>query len=133
MERIYNQIPESKNKERIVSLNTSIMKEVIFCKHSLQMMVLLPILWGLCIADLWFTVWAHVYTPFYELNPIANHLLENNLGSLIAFKIGLTLFGSSIFWWLRKHKSSRIAVWTLMVIYSCLMLDWMHYVRVVTR
>ena len=55
----------------------------------------LLVLWILGAADLVFTIWAHRFTPFHELNPLARALLtQNALGGLCLFKIGLTAFGS---------------------------------------
>lgn len=89
---------------------------------------LLVILWVLALADLFFTLWAHVFTPFEELNPLANHLLAHErLLLLIAGKVGLTGFGTAIFWALRKHARAEIALWVVVLCYVALTFRWSDY------
>src|SRR5260221_41925 len=83
---------------------------------------LLAVLWMLAMADLFFTIWAHLFTPFIELNPVANHLLL-----LIATKVGLTGLGTSIFWGLRKHGRSEVALWLVVAVYVALTFRWSDY------
>jgi hypothetical protein len=89
---------------------------------------LLLVLWLLAMADLFFTIWAHLFTPFQELNPWASHLLHhNNLVALILFKVGLTGLGTMIFWGLRKHGRSEIALWLVVLVYVALAFRWHDY------
>ena len=56
---------------------------------------LLLALWLLSLADLFFTLWAHFFTPFYELNPIARALLASNqITWLVLMKLMLTSTGT---------------------------------------
>lgn len=89
---------------------------------------LLAVLWMLALADLFFTVWAHLFTPFMELNPLADHLLQHNrLLLLIAGKVGLTGLGTAIFWGLRKHGRSELALWACVLVYVALAFRWSDY------
>lgn len=89
---------------------------------------LLLVLWLLAMADLFFTIWAHLFTPFRELNPIAANLLHHNyLLGLIAMKVSLTAIGTMIFWGLRKHARSEIALWLVVIVYVALTFRWSDY------
>ena len=89
---------------------------------------LLLVLWLLAMSDLFFTIWAHLFTPFRELNPWASHLLsQHNFAALIALKVGLTGLGTVIFWGLRKHKRSEIALWLVVLVYVALTFRWHDY------
>jgi hypothetical protein len=89
---------------------------------------LIAILWILGIADLVFTLWAHFFTQFHELNPLANLLLRNNLiPSLILFKLVVTAIGAQIFWRLRAHARAEIALWGMVGVYVMLTLRWSTY------
>jgi hypothetical protein len=88
----------------------------------------LLVLWVLGAADLIFTIWAHRFTPFHELNPLARALLTHDaLGGLCLFKIGLTAFGSLIFWTLRGHGRAEAALWAMVVVYFALAVRWSNY------
>jgi hypothetical protein len=88
----------------------------------------LLVLWVLGTADLIFTIWAHRFTPFHELNPLARALLtQNTLGGLCLFKIGLTAFGSLIFWRLRTHGRAEAALWMMVAVYFALAIRWSNY------
>jgi hypothetical protein len=89
---------------------------------------LLFILWLLALSDLFFTIWAHIFTPFCELNPLADQLLQHNrIGWLVAAKVALTGFGSAIFWRLRRHRRVELALWVLVAVYVLLTLRWSGY------
>ena len=75
---------------------------------------LIGILWMLSMADLFFTLWAHFFTHFHELNPLANYMLRQNLvPSLILFKLVVTAIGTQIFWRLRTHARAELALWAV--------------------
>src|SRR5260221_29863 len=79
---------------------------------------LIGILWMLSIADLFFTLWAHFFTPFYELNPLASFMLSRNLlPSLILFKLVVTTIGTQIFWRVRHHGRAEVALWGIVGVY----------------
>jgi hypothetical protein len=89
---------------------------------------LLTIVWVLGLSDLFFTIWAHRFTAFKELNPIASMLLQHHfVASLAVFKVLLTAMGTAIFWFLRKHTRSEIALWAVMFVYVALMVRWSDY------
>ena len=89
---------------------------------------LLLALWVLSIADLFFTIWAHVFTPFHEMNPIADALLGRGLiPSLIIYKLTVTLLGTAIFWRVRHHAKARFALWGLVFVYILLAVRWSDY------
>lgn len=93
---------------------------------------LILVLWLLSLADLIFTLWAHLYSPFQELNPIAGKLLEENLLSLlIFFKVGTTLAGAYMFWRLRRHISAELGLWLVVLAYVALAFRWSNYVTAV--
>jgi hypothetical protein len=89
---------------------------------------LLLAIWLLSTADLAFTLWAHLFTRFHELNPLARALLENDhLHVLVAFKFVLTGTASVIFWRLRKRPHTEAALWALLAVYVMLTFRWSDY------
>jgi hypothetical protein len=89
---------------------------------------LLLALWVLSIADLFFTVWAHLFTPFKEMNPIADAMLGRGLiPSLVIYKLTVTLIGTAIFWRVRGHAKARFALWGLVIVYTLLAVRWNDY------
>ena len=89
---------------------------------------LLVILCALSVVDLLFTIWAQLFTRFYELNPLARGMLHRHaLLSLIIMKIGLTAIGAGIFWKLRRYGRAEIALWAIVVVYVMLAFRWNLY------
>ena len=89
---------------------------------------LLGVLWLLSLADLFFTLWAHRFTQFYELNPIARALLhDGTIASLVLFKVTLTTFGTAIFWRIRRLLRTEIALWAVVGVYTLLAIHWFHF------
>ena len=89
---------------------------------------LLAILWVLALCDLFFTIWAHIFTPFCELNPLADRLLRHDhLALLIVGKVALTGFGTAIFWRLRRHTRVELALWAVVLVYVALTFRWSGY------
>ena len=89
---------------------------------------LIAALWVLSLADLFFTLWAHHFTPFNELNPIARALLESqSFAGLVVMKLGLTGVGAGIFWYLRRYARAEVALWALVGVYVLLALRWSNY------
>jgi hypothetical protein len=90
---------------------------------------LLTALIALSCGDLAFTLWAHYRTPFFEMNPVAAALLAGGaVGWLIAYKMGMTLGASAIFWKLRKHWRAEFALWLMVLAYLILTLQWINYI-----
>jgi DMSO/TMAO reductase YedYZ heme-binding membrane subunit len=93
-----------------------------------RMAELIGVLWVLSLADLFFTLWAHFFTPFNELNPVANFMLSRGLvPSLILFKLVVTAIGTRIFWRLRHHGRAELALWALVGVYVLLTVHWGEY------
>jgi hypothetical protein len=89
---------------------------------------LIGIVWVLAIADLLFTLWAHLFTPFHEVNPVASYMLKQNLlPSLVLFKLVVTAIGTQIFWRLRHHGRAEAALWGLVGVYVLLAVRWSTY------
>ena len=89
---------------------------------------LIGIVWVLSVADLVFTVCAHFFTTFHELNPVASYMLKQNLlPSLVLFKLVVTAIGTQIFWRLRHHGRAEVALWGLAGVYVMLALRWSTY------
>ena len=89
---------------------------------------LIGVVWMLGILDLAFTLWAHFFTRFHELNPIANYMLrEGLLLSLVLFKLVVTAIGTRIFWRLRDHGRAEAALWALVGVYVLLAVRWSTY------
>jgi hypothetical protein len=86
------------------------------------------VLWILSLADLVFTLWAHVFTPFHELNPLAKALLDGDqVAVLVLLKLILTTVGATIFWRLRDHARAEVGLWVVVTAYVLLALRWSSY------
>jgi hypothetical protein len=89
---------------------------------------LIGVVWVLSVADLLFTLWAHFFTSFHEMNPVANYMLSRGLvPSLILFKVVVTAIGVQIFWRLRAHAQAELALWAMAGVYVMLTLRWSNY------
>ena len=89
---------------------------------------LIAALWVLSLSDLFFTLWAHRFTDFNELNPLARALLDSrSFFGLVAMKLGLTALGAGIFWHLRRYARAEAALWALVGVYVLLALRWSNY------
>ena len=89
---------------------------------------LLGVLWLLSLGDLCLTVWAHRYTPFHEVNPIARAMLESGaVGVLVLYKLALTGCGTTIFWHVRRHGRAELALWAVVLVYVRLAVQWAQY------
>jgi hypothetical protein len=88
----------------------------------------LVILWVLSLADLFFTLWAHRFTPFEEMNPIAAAMLGRGLvASLVIYKLTVTLLATDIFWRLRVYRRARAALVAMVIVYVLLAMRWSEY------
>ena len=88
----------------------------------------IAVLWLLSLSDLFFTLWAHTFTAFDEMNPLAAALLDQGLfGMLVVLKVGLTFLGATIFWRLRGHWRAEAAMWACVVAYVLLAIRWSSY------
>lgn len=90
--------------------------------------LLLGIIWVLGLCDLYFTMWAFRFTVFSEMNPWASRLLRNHqLASMGLTKLLLVGGSSVIFWSVRKHRVTEIALWGLMLAHVGLIFRWSIY------
>jgi hypothetical protein len=79
-------------------------------------------------SDLLFTLWAHRFTAFHELNPLARAMLQSGqIGSLVVFKLALTLGAAAIFWRLRDRCQAEVGLWAMAVVYLLLTMRWADY------
>ena len=91
---------------------------------------LLLAVWLLSLADLFFTIWAHLFTPFREMNPIAGAMLGRGLiHSLIIYKLTVTLLGTAMFWRVRHHPKARLALFGVLIVYVLLAMRWGDYTQ----
>lgn len=92
---------------------------------------LIALIAGLSICDLAFTLWAHRFTGFHELNPFARVLLQSQMTTtLIVVKLLLTCLGCAILWRLRDRWGAEIGVWAVAVAYVLLTFRWADYTLV---
>lgn len=97
-------------------------------RRSQRVAGLLGVIWIISLADLFLTIWAHRFTPFDELNPIASAMLYNNLiPSLVIYKFLVNIIGTAIFWNLRYHDRAEGALWTMTIVYVLLAFHWSGY------
>lgn len=91
-------------------------------------MELLAFIWLLGLCDFFFTVWAHRFTIFSEINPWACVLMRHHqIASMGLTKLILTVGSSAIFWAVRKHRVTEMALWGLLVVHVGLIVRWSMY------
>ncbi|MDB5300162.1 MAG: hypothetical protein JWO87_1825 [Phycisphaerales bacterium] len=89
---------------------------------------LLVVVCFLSMADLFFTLWAQIFTQFHELNPLARNMLNHNaILGLVVMKVSLTALGAAIFWHLRRFGRAEIALWAVVFVYVGLAFRWSTY------
>lgn len=89
-----------------------------------RMVFMLGILWTLSLADLGFTLWAHLWTPFVEGNPLAAKLLSSGMYcSVVLLKLVTTGVVTVIFWRLRQLARGESAM--VLVVAGMLYLTWL--------
>jgi hypothetical protein len=91
---------------------------------------LIVALWVLSLIDLGFTLWAHWFTQFTELNPLAGRFLHNDMvWGVVLMKVELTAVGALIFWRLRGRWSAEVALWAMVLVYAGLAVRWCDYAQ----
>lgn len=96
--------------------------------RSTRVAFLLSVLWVLSLADLWFTLWAHRWTPFVEGNPLAAKLLGSGMiASVVLLKLTTTAAASCLFWRVREHGRAEAALWLVIAGMVVLALLWKQY------
>jgi len=74
--------------------------------------------------DLMLTVLAHQQGLLQEENPIARHLLEMGIPSVVLFKIGLVLIGSYPLLRFRRARITELGTLVILVAYALLAVHW---------
>lgn len=87
----------------------------------------LAAVWVLNGFDLGFTMVAHAYGHFTELNPIAAGMLSQPWYLLTAFKFISLSAGSIILLLLSRHKVAELGSWLLLSAYLFVALRWYDY------
>jgi hypothetical protein len=102
--------------------------------RSPRMAAMIGILWVLALADLGFTLWAHLWTPFVEGNPLAAKLLSSGMyTSVVLLKVVTTLISTLIFWRLRKFARGEFALAGVLVGMLYLTYLWTNYTQQAIR
>ncbi|MFN4244139.1 MAG: DUF5658 family protein [Tepidisphaerales bacterium] len=93
-----------------------------------RMAFLLAVLWVLSLADLYFTLWAHRWTPFVEGNPLAAKLLGSGMiVSVVLLKLTTTAAASCLFWRVRHYARAEAALWLVVLGMLVLAVLWKQY------
>jgi hypothetical protein len=97
-----------------------------------RVLVLLGALWLLSAADLFFTLWAHYFTPFVEGNPVVARVFAAMPYSLVfvplvGVKVVTVGVGTLIFWKLRRHARAELGLWLVVGVLGYVLLLWSGY------
>ena len=87
----------------------------------------LAAVWVLNGFDLGFTIVAHAYGHFTELNPIAAGMLSQPWYYVTAFKFISLSGGSIILLMLCRHKVAELGSWLLLTAYLFVAIRWYDY------
>ncbi len=87
----------------------------------------LAAVWVLSGFDLGFTMVAHAYGHFTELNPIAADMLSQPWYHVTGFKFISLSAGSVILLMLSRHKIAELGSWLLLAAYVFVALRWYDY------
>lgn len=89
---------------------------------------LLAALWLVALCDLVLTLWAHLFTNFEELNPVAKSMLvSGQYSTLVLFKITTTLIGTLVLFKIRHTRLGEVATWAMVLVYLALAIHWGTY------
>lgn len=91
-----------------------------------RIVFLLIAIWVLNAFDLGFTLFAHRFGFFTELNPVAARMLDS-AHLLAAYKGGLLVAGSAILLSLRRHAIAELGCWFLLASYVYVACRWYVY------
>lgn len=92
--------------------------------RSHRVLCLVAGIWLINAFDLTFTILSHEQGMLVEMNPVAQHMLDCGVPSLLLYKIGLVFIGS---YPLLKFRSMRITEWGSIVVllaYATLAVRW---------
>ena len=81
-------------------------------------------IWLINAFDLMLTVLAHQQGLLQEENPIARHLLQKGVPSIVLFKIGLVLIGSYPLLRFRRARITELGTLVILVAYALLAVHW---------
>lgn len=98
-----------------------------------RVLLLLAAVWIIQGFDLGFTVFAHEYGMFLELNPLGAWALQYGPIGAILFKAAMLAFSSIILWCFRKRLLSECLLW--LVVFACvgLALRWQNYIAILAE
>lgn len=91
-------------------------------QRNVRVLMLLPIIWGLNLLDLFFTRLAYLMRDFTELNPLASHL--GGIGQTL-LKVGVLTFVSVVFVCLRRRRCVEMGCYLLLFVYGALAVVWL--------
>lgn len=94
-------------------------------KNMIRRSVLIILLLVMNLFDLYLTVFFIKYFDFEEVNPVAQLLINQGIGYLIAFKIIVVSFSLSVLsYFYNKSRISLWACWFLVFVFAALMIYW---------
>lgn len=91
-----------------------------------RVVLLLAAIWVLNAFDLGFTLFAHRFGYFTELNPVAAQILDST-HLLALYKFGLLVAGSVILIAVSRHAVAELGCWLLLVCYFYVACRWYVY------
>jgi len=90
--------------------------------HSKRVLLLLPLIWGLNLLDLMFTLLADTTREFVELNPLASPL--GPLGRILLKLAALAIF-TTIIIAIRRNRWAQWSCYVVLLIFGMLALVWL--------
>ena len=81
-------------------------------------------IWLLNGFDLTFTVLSHQQGMLHEENPLARHMLQNGVASIMLYKIGLVLIGSYPLLRFRRARITELGTYVILAAYALLAIHW---------
>jgi hypothetical protein len=91
-----------------------------------RVLLALACVWVLNACDLSFTLLESTRRSFHELNPVAVHLIGEPM-LVVAYKVALVVFGSSILLALSRHRLAELSTWFLVAAYAYVAVRWAVY------
>lgn len=81
-------------------------------------------IWLLNGFDLTFTILSHEQGMLHEENPVARHILQYGIASIVLFKIGMVLIGSYPLLRYRSVRITELGTYVIFAVYAFLALRW---------
>ncbi|MBL8877905.1 MAG: hypothetical protein JNG88_02200 [Phycisphaerales bacterium] len=102
-------------------------EQSVACRREARILLSLCAIWLIGVCDLAFTISESEHQHFDELNPVAAMLVDSPPALLATYKLGLSVFGTSVLVILRRYPASETACRILTAAYVLLALRWMIY------